>query len=253
MSAHAGRRFVVAATLALALLTAAPARAQQDARELEAKKACLANKPDRGIELLAELYAETNDPTYIYNQGRCYQQNGRGADALIRFREYLRKATNLPPTEKAEVERVVGELEEQQRKTDAAAAPAQSSVPEPVALEAAEARVERPRLRVAGIVTASVGVVVLASAIYMGTRAQELSTEVTNDAKNKMFSSTKYQDGQRAETLQWIGYGVGGVAVLSGVMLYAFGSGMFGGESHSVAVAPTVGPGGGGASLSLSF
>src|SRR6185503_1526342 len=95
------------ALAALALLaTVGSARAQQDPRELEAKKACLANKPDRGIELLAELYAETNEATYIYNQGRCYQQNGRSADALIRFREYLRKAQGLPAADKAEVERV---------------------------------------------------------------------------------------------------------------------------------------------------
>jgi hypothetical protein len=244
-------RLVVSATLVV-LCAAAPARAeQQDARELEAKKACLANKPDRGIELLAELYAETNDPTYIYNQGRCYQQNGRGADALVRFREYLRKATTLPDADKAEVQRVIAELEAQQEQQRKAEAPVVAPVPAPVA---PAPRADRPGLKLAGIVTASVGVVALGGAMYMGYRAQQLSDEVTADAKNKVFSSTKYQDGQRAETLQWIGYGVGGVALLSGAMLYAFGAGLIGGESGSVTVAPTVTPeGGGGAAVSVSF
>jgi hypothetical protein len=234
---------------------ASPARAQQDPRELEAKKACLSNRPDRGIELLADLYAESNDPTYIYNQGRCYQQNGRGADALIRFREYLRKAPNLPAPERAEVERTIAELEnqqrqqnEQQKKAQAAPAPPPTIVVAP----APEGRDEKHLLRVAGIVAASVGVVGIGVGAYMGYRTQQLSNDVTNSAKKSMFSQSQYDDGQRAEILQWVGYGVGGVALVAGGVLYLVGTGRFGGEGGPV-VAPVVTPNGGGASLGLSF
>ena len=242
----------IGVVVALAILAASgTARAQQDARELEAKKACLANKPDRGIELLAELYAESNDPTYIYNQGRCYQQNGRGADALIRFREYLRKAQNLPASEKAEVERVIAELEDQQKKAEAAAAPV---APAPVVVTPApEGRDEKRLLRIAGIVSASVGVAGIAAGAFMGYRTQQLSTEVTNDAKKMMFSQSKYDDGQRSEILQWVGYGVGGAALVAGGVLYLVGAGRFGGEAHPVVVSPTASPTGGGASLEISF
>ncbi|HEX4406980.1 MAG TPA: hypothetical protein VH560_19210 [Polyangia bacterium] len=242
----------VAAVVIFAAST--PARAQQDSRELEAKKACLSNRPDRGIELLAELYAESNDPTYIYNQGRCYQQNGRGADALIRFREYLRKAPNLPASEKSEVERTITELEkqqqqsEQQKKDEAKPAPPPTIIVAP----APEGRDEKRMLRVAGIVAASVGVVGLGVGAYMGYRTQQLSNDVTNNAKKSMFSQSQYDDGQRAEILQWVGYGIGGVALVAGGVLYLVGTGRFGGEGGPV-VAPTVTSNGGGVSLDLSF
>jgi tetratricopeptide (TPR) repeat protein len=111
--------FATAALLVLAA-TAGPVRAQErDPRELEAKTACLAGRTDRGIELLAELYAETNDPTYIYNQGRCYQQTGKPREALTRFREYLRKAPTASAEDKALVQGYIAELEEQIKTTPA--------------------------------------------------------------------------------------------------------------------------------------
>ncbi len=100
------------AALLLALFAARPARAQdRDQREIDAKKACLGGHPDKGIELLADLYTDTNDPTYIYNQGRCFEQNGRTTEAVTRFREYLRKATALSPDEHAQLQKHIDELE----------------------------------------------------------------------------------------------------------------------------------------------
>ena len=59
-------RFALALVALAAASATATARAQdRDPRELEAKKACLGGRTDRGIELLAEMYAETNDPTLM--------------------------------------------------------------------------------------------------------------------------------------------------------------------------------------------
>ena len=247
------------AAIVVVVSLAPAARAQQDTRELtakreqEAKRACLANQPDRGIELLAELYAETNDPTYIYNQGRCYQQNGRAADALIRFREYLRKATAIDAADKASVERVIGELEQQEQARQAAAAP--TSAPTPAATvtsPAPEPRADRRQLRIAGIAVAGLGAVALAGGIYFGLRTQQLSDEVSADAKRMMFSQSKYDEGTRAEILQWVGYAVGGVALATGAVLYVVGAGMFGGET-TVSAAPVLGPREAGASVRIRF
>ena len=30
----------------------------------------------KGIDLLARLWADTLEPTYVYDQGRCYQKGG---------------------------------------------------------------------------------------------------------------------------------------------------------------------------------
>ena len=42
-----------------------------DPRVGEAKTACAAGDLQKGIRLLAELYTATNDPIWVFNQGRC--------------------------------------------------------------------------------------------------------------------------------------------------------------------------------------
>ena len=75
------------------LLASQAAQAQdRQSQEREAKRACIAGDYTKGVAILSELYADTNDPTYIFNGGRCFQQNGRYEEAILRFREYLRKA-----------------------------------------------------------------------------------------------------------------------------------------------------------------
>jgi hypothetical protein len=244
-------RIVIAAVVLLASWAAGVARAQErDPREAEAKTACLAGKPERGIELLAELYAETNDPTYIYNQGRCFEQTGKASEALTRFREYLRKSPNLGADERAQVQAHITEMEDQARQS---AAPAPASTPVVVSVAAPPSTVDNGhQLRVAAIATASVGVVLVASGIYFGARTQSLSDEVTGDAKKGLFFQSKYDEGQRDQLLQWVGYGVGVAALASGGLLYFLGANRSG-EAGSVTATPTVAPGGVGASLRVIF
>jgi hypothetical protein len=78
---------------------------------MQARKACAAGQVERGIELLAEIIAERNDPNAVYNQARCYQGNGRPEQALARFREYLRIAPRLTPPERRQVDGFIRELE----------------------------------------------------------------------------------------------------------------------------------------------
>src|SRR4051812_26823182 len=86
---------VLVATLVVpaSLAHAAPPRTREQ-READARKACAAGHVEEGIEILADLYAGYSHPNYIYNQGRCYQENGKGEQAVARFREYLRVATD---------------------------------------------------------------------------------------------------------------------------------------------------------------
>jgi outer membrane lipoprotein-sorting protein len=76
---------------ALLLSSSQASAASKQVQERMAKKACLAGDPAKGVEVLAELYVDTNDITYIFNQGRCFEQNRRYEDAIGRFREYLTK------------------------------------------------------------------------------------------------------------------------------------------------------------------
>jgi hypothetical protein len=260
----------------LAILVLAPTLAiaqtvpDREAREVEAKRACLANRPEQGIDVLAGLYTETNDPTYIYNQGRCFEQNGRAQEAANRFREYLRKTPNLPEDERTQVQARIGDLEQQARQSAspaAGAAAATGSSGEPAAAEAVTASasadntdqgtdaIRSQRLRVAGIATGAVGVAALGGGLFMGWRAKALSDEVTTDAGKAMYSRGKDESGQLAETLQWIGYGVGGAALIGGALLYYVGTAHKDAPATTTtaALAPLLGPGLGGASLHVRF
>ena len=95
------------------LLLAAPSAmgANVESNERAAKKACLVGDVDKGAEILADLYVDTNDATYIYNQGRCFEQNGKNEQAVLRFKEYLRKAKNLSPADSEAVQKKIEELQ----------------------------------------------------------------------------------------------------------------------------------------------
>lgn len=97
----------------LPLATTAMAKGKEDreTREKAAKKACLLGHVEKGSEILADLYVETNDATYIYNQGRCFEQNGKGDQALLRFKEYQRKVRNLSPADQDALRKKIEDLE----------------------------------------------------------------------------------------------------------------------------------------------
>jgi hypothetical protein len=210
------RSAVIAALATVA--GSAPARAQEDPRPREAKAACAAGDVQRGIALLADLYAETNDMAWVFNQGRCYQQNGQLESAINRFREYLRRPARTTPEMRDEAEAFIVELEAQLRDrpadraragggsgtptTDAAgASPATDTQaldagPLPLSPETAaaattltgdptQARASAPPagggrgLLVGSAVLGGTGVVALAVAIVSSTRIRALEKEVS--------------------------------------------------------------------------
>jgi hypothetical protein len=239
---------MIAVGVMLALASASGAARADDARELQAKEACLGGHADKGIELLAQLYAETSDPTYIYNQGRCFEQNGRPSEAVTRFREYLRKAT-LAPDEKADIEKRIETLEAEARPSTPAVAPI---APAPSATAATTVTTgsgestgpSARSYRIAGITTAGVGAAAVAFGVVMGLRARSLSNEVTNDAVNQgTFSQSKYDDGRSAERYEIVGYSVGAAALVGGTILYVLGQQHDRESSHGASVTTALGPG----------
>jgi hypothetical protein len=126
--------------LATGGLSLAPPAAHADGERMkDVKRACAAGEVDKGVRLLADLYAETNDPTAIYNQARCYQQNARPELAASRFREYLRKAGNISAAERAEVDAFIREADAEAARRAAYPASATPAYPAPGAYPAAPA------------------------------------------------------------------------------------------------------------------
>src|SRR5512140_1773690 len=82
---------LVLPSLLAAVVFVQPARAESDDKVKAAKKACIAGDYAKGVEILSDLYVETGDLNFVFNQGRCFEQSGRYQDAINRFHEYARK------------------------------------------------------------------------------------------------------------------------------------------------------------------
>ena len=64
----------------------------------------------KGVRILAELFALTDDGNYIFNQARCYQKNGRSAEAIARFEMYL-APSDAEPAAAAAARQYIAELQ----------------------------------------------------------------------------------------------------------------------------------------------
>jgi hypothetical protein len=131
-----GPRSIAAVILAFSLVTvglvpsqshAAKAKTKvtkeaNDPREMQAREAYAAGSYKDALDIYTKLYAEKLHPTYLRNIGRCYQNLGQPDRAISSFREYLRKAKDMPADERAEVEGYIKEMEDLQKKDDAASA-----------------------------------------------------------------------------------------------------------------------------------
>jgi hypothetical protein len=231
---------------------AAGPMASKEAKERAARKACLTGDPVGGVGILADLFIDTHDATYLFNQGRCLEQNRRYDDAISRFREYLMKAKDLSTEEKADTEKHIAACESylrdkpsDEKKPEAATKTietAQTPRPEPTAPEAVVAEAKPSSgpagsgLRTAGIAVAVLGGAGLGTGVALNLKVNGMATDLESGYDSSVASSrTKYK------TAMWIGYGAGAACLVSGAILYYFGWRQ-GHDSPSLALVPTVGP-----------
>jgi hypothetical protein len=252
----------VALVAALVVGAGAAQAAPRDPRESEARKRCLSGDVLSGVEILSDLYLETSNATYIYNQARCFQQNGRADDAIARFREYLRKAQDVTADDRKQVEAYIKELEmDRDARARAATAPADEPVRVPapslpplspeqesasappaadVTATAAPPAGTNP-LRVAALVVGAAGVALVGGGVYFGLQARSLERSVEERARQDLVLDRDQQRrGEKAVVYQWVGYSVGAAAILGGITAYAL-SGQPERREHRVAVAPLPG------------
>jgi hypothetical protein len=126
-------------------------------------------------------------------------------------------------------------------------------------------------LRVTGIVLGGVAAAGLATGIYFSTRVSSLENDIENAGKTgppASYRSTQDQldAGSRAQTLQWVGYGVAAAAAGGSILCLVLSSrnggerrplALGGGEGRPPAplalVAPLIGPSAVGGTLHLVF
>lgn len=211
-----------------------------DAKVRRARTACLAGDYAEGTRLLSELFVATMNATFIYNQGRCFEQSRRYDDAVGRFQEFLRAGKKLTNAEKADAQKHIDDCKELLASERAQAAPVAPAAPPQVAVVpvAPAALVTTPTaptlqpnppspgsagsgLRTAGILTASVGGAALVAGIILNYESNSLAKELK---KTDGYTSGKESDRKTYETFGWIGYGAGAACVAAGAILYIVGS-----------------------------
>ena len=274
--------YLIPAALLLSPLQAAAAskqtgkepakQASKQVQEREAKKACLAGDPARGVEVLAELYVDTNDITYIFNQGRCFEQNRRYEDAIGRFREYLTKGEDhLSGDEKAAAKKHIDTCASYLPKSEprspltpepASATPIVQTPPSaevapepPAAVVATEAQQPDKNagsgLRIAGIVVGTLGLAAIGTGVALNLKVNSMSTDLE---KPNNFNRDTESSRKTYKTMGWIGYGAGGAFLAGGSLLYFLGwQANHSSAQPSVAFLPTLAPGSAGALLTGAF
>jgi hypothetical protein len=234
-------------------LGAARVRAAQveDPRPSQALTACASGDVQRGIALLAELYAQTRNPAFVFNQGRCYQQNGQREPAAQRFREYLRVGQQEPLVDRQRAEVYIKEIEEALERERTAAA---LSPPPPVATAS-----PRRTLRLTGFALAGASAVALGSGAFLSWRVQAKEQQVEGPFAREpgvvdgSTLSGQLSDGGRLETWQYISYGLGVASLAGAVTVFALSGWPWAGESQALAFAPVAAPGSLGGLVRLLF
>ena len=242
-----------------------------ETKERVARTACLSGDYAKGVALLSELFVTTMDPTYIYNQGRCFEQNRRYEDAIARFQEYLRAGKRLGRDEQADAQKHIVDCEGLLAKqagpqpvvvpvpaptttpAPAPVAPAPVVVaPTPVVQQTSIQPVSESGsgLRTAGVVTAAVGGAALVASVILNLKVNSMAESMQ---KTDGYTDGKESDRKTYETLGWVGYGVGAACVATGAVLYILGQRSGATGPTSVAIMPALAPGQAGAVLKGAF
>ncbi len=120
---------VLGAALVMVLAFAGAARADH-ANEMKARESFAAGRYDEALETFAKLYAETLNPIYLRNIGRCQQKLKKPDKAIDAFHDYLIKGgKKISADEKAEIN---GYIKEMEALRDEQAAKQQATPPPPV-------------------------------------------------------------------------------------------------------------------------
>ncbi len=102
---------VLGAVLVLVLALGGAAQADH-ASEMKARESFAAGRYDEALQTFAKLYAETLNPIYLRNIGRCQQKLKQPDKAIDAFHDYLIKGgKKISADEKAEINGYIKEME----------------------------------------------------------------------------------------------------------------------------------------------
>jgi hypothetical protein len=94
--------------MVLALAGAAQAGPKEEKRAIQS---FAAGRYDEALEIYAKLYADTLNPVYLRNIGRCHQKLKQPEKAIESFQDYLQKGKNISADEKAEINGYIKDMQ----------------------------------------------------------------------------------------------------------------------------------------------
>jgi hypothetical protein len=101
---------VLGAVLVMVLALAGAAQAGPK-EEKKAIQSFAAGRYDEALEIYAKLYADTLNPVYLRNIGRCHQKLKQPEKAIESFQDYLQKGKNISADEKAEINGYIKDMQ----------------------------------------------------------------------------------------------------------------------------------------------
>jgi hypothetical protein len=225
----------------------------RESQEKAARKACLTGDVSTGISILADMFIEYRDPVFVYNQGRCLEQNGRTKDAIVRFEEYLRLGDTMELPEgareiaKKRINDCKARLVEVSPPQAVAPQPPPQPAPQPPVQNGdnpkpqAEPSSSGKGLLIMGIVAGSVGIGAVVAGYLSGRKSNDMVAEMQTNRDD--YTSSKQSSQQTYKTLAWVGYGVGAACIVSGVVMITLGTRRRASPTPTeVALVPTIGP-----------
>jgi hypothetical protein len=137
----------VLGTVLVMVLALSGAAHADHAGEMKARESFAAGRYDEALELFAKLYAETLNPIYLRNIGRCQQKLKQPDKAIDAFHDYLAKGgKKISADEKAEINGYIKDMEalrDEQAKQQQAPPPAPVA-PTPAPVQPIPAQPEGP-------------------------------------------------------------------------------------------------------------
>jgi tetratricopeptide (TPR) repeat protein len=211
-------------------------------------------KYDEAIVEYEAAYRLAPIPDLLFNLGLVYRLKGEHAKAIDAYERYLDAAPDGPGASDAReflAELRAGKTPDakpvEEPAVDDQPPPIRPAVdpraqPEIEPDPAPRADVDQPSpgrgLRIAGIVTGSVGLVGIALGVKFGLDARAASDDISGARDMWTLAlDERIREGERAERNMWISYAVGGAALAAGGVLYWLGMSAAG--DSAVAVVPS--------------
>ncbi len=273
---------VVKPALSLILVFALVGAARADDRALarehfqKGSKAFALGAYDEAIAEYSAAYRAKDDPALLYNIAQAHRLATHAADALRFYKMYLSLLPKAPNRD--EVEGKIAELQklvDQQKKTatamppDSVKQPSETSriepppekPPAPIAVNPAPPAPPAPERaavvdlhpgrakKIAGVTVAGVGVAALVVGIALGAVAKGYEDDIV-----AQYDPRKASDGDTFGTVGPVLIGIGGAAVVAGVVVAVLGfKESRSASARKLSLLPTIGPSGGAALLRVSF